>query len=731
MNNAEEYFKSLERAKLRYTYKLSQDQKKAIYNAYLLAGLQLINKYNKSKEGTATRAYYRDYIQQIAHDLTNIINDYSYKIAENELKAQNTFMEIAESVAKLDPKGLETPLKNIIGNSAKENMEIIAKGNIYKDGKGLSERIWGIAIQSSKDIQGVILAGMAQGMGSVEMSKLLEDYVNPSKRKYWDKEKLKEKLGPGYSAWNKNMEYNAYRLAQTTLSHVATLSMKSAKKVNPYMKRIQWHSIHADGRTCQQCIDRDKQIYTVEKLPFDHPNGLCYMTYVMDKSLEDIAKELKGWVNGEPNKTMDKWAKDLVKSDDKLKKVDDVKKALKPSEKKQAKKTSEKTQEEKPKKEIEFNLDGYDKEAQKLIKDTINELASKYNTRLISVSKNPKAPKKPGEKGHVDMAFQMHLNSTKKHVVVHEFAHTLSMTTTEKVGLTNDKQFWKEISKLFTQYKKDASKHPKKSMSMYSFEDKDEFMAEGFTLAIMNKINVLGESYGDDVEYPNKVLAIVDKYFKKKDIPTTTTETKSDFEAVIGDRYNLLTETANKWIDELSFREKNSIGTYTTSSYEPINNGLRGIIKKTDTWKEKYSNHIERISNALQKSEAPMDMMVYRGSGSDCLKNMLDIETLDTFKNMSDNTKKVELLEKNIVGSVLCDEGFMSTSVDKNAAFNYDIKLEIKIEKGTKGGGFIKSLSAYDKEEEYLLDKGTHLLIEGVRPGQRDEVIIEARVRTE
>ena len=64
MSNAEDYFKSLEKAKLKYTYKLSKDQQKAIYNAYLVAGLNLIKKYNKTKEGTATRAYYRDYIQQ-------------------------------------------------------------------------------------------------------------------------------------------------------------------------------------------------------------------------------------------------------------------------------------------------------------------------------------------------------------------------------------------------------------------------------------------------------------------------------------------------------------------------------------------------------------------------------------------------------------------------------------------------------------------------------------------
>ena len=286
------------------------------------------------------------------------------------------------------------------------------------------------------------------------------------------------------------------------------------------------------------------------------------------------------------------------------------------------------------------------------------------------------------------------------------------------------------MTKLFNKYKKDASKNFKKSMSMYSFEDVDEFMAEGFTKAIMNKINVLGESYGDDVEYPNKVLEIVDKYFKKE-TPTPITKISNPYEEVIGDRYNLLTKTANDWIDELTFREKRAIATYTGSDYSSINNALRGIEKKTDSWKEKYSKCVENISNALQKSEAPMDMLVYRGSGTECLKNMMDKETYNTLLNTRDNDKKTELLKKNIVGSILQDEGFMSTSVNKNSAFSGDLRLEIKIDKGTKGGGFVKSISAYTNEEEYLLDKGTHLLIEGVRTGEKGEVIIEAKVRTE
>lgn len=40
------------------------------------------------------------------------------------------------------------------------------------------------------------------------------------------------------------------------------------------------------------------------------PNGLCTMIPVISKPLDDVALELKDWVNGESNPKLDKWFKE-------------------------------------------------------------------------------------------------------------------------------------------------------------------------------------------------------------------------------------------------------------------------------------------------------------------------------------------------------------------------------------------------------------------------------------
>ena len=96
-------------------------------------------------------------------------------------------------------------------------------------------------------------------------------------------------------------------MARTTISHAATASVRQWGKINPYAKKVQWHSVHAPGRTCQICIDLDGQVFPIEECPFDHPNGLCYQTVYYDQSLEEIADELKDWVDGKPNEMLDEW----------------------------------------------------------------------------------------------------------------------------------------------------------------------------------------------------------------------------------------------------------------------------------------------------------------------------------------------------------------------------------------------------------------------------------------
>lgn len=105
----------------------------------------------------------------------------------------------------------------------------------------------------------------------------------------------------------------------------------------------------------------------------------------------------------------------------------------------------------------------------------------------------------------------------------HEFAHALSQSR-EKI----DPEFWKEVKKIRTQYRKELKDIEKAEIvdhtmtaaeaqiakkkifiSNYANTDIDEFLAEAFTQAKLAKNPSL---------YSQKVLEVVDKYFKKKTV---------------------------------------------------------------------------------------------------------------------------------------------------------------------------------------------------------------------
>lgn len=150
----------------------------------------------------------------------------------------------------------------------------------------------------------------------------------------------------------------------------------------------------------------------------------------------------------------------------------------------------------------------------------LNTLYDDYNTKLQTVSVG--AEKAAGD---VDITGQyLRINTSDPYVATHEFAHTLANTDADKYGLTNNKAFWGEIRKIRTAYRKDVAKDYKKQISSYADSKSgglDEFFAEAFAQAKgrqmgLSKRKKGWETYGDDYTYSNQVLAVVDKYFKKK-----------------------------------------------------------------------------------------------------------------------------------------------------------------------------------------------------------------------
>jgi len=166
---------------------------------------------------------------------------------------------------------------------------------------------------------------------------------------------------------------------------------------------------------------------------------------------------------------------------------------------------------------IDSNFNDKAKERLNILNSFVNE----YNSPLEEVIKGGSGST-AGEKGYVDLGVRnkMHLQSTDIGTVIHEFAHTLAQKKEDELGLSENQAFWKDIAKIRREYNQDVAKDARKKISVYAGKDIDEFMAEAFALA---KLNELGEEIEwktglreEGLPYAQKVLEIINKYFKRK-----------------------------------------------------------------------------------------------------------------------------------------------------------------------------------------------------------------------
>lgn len=173
-------------------------------------------------------------------------------------------------------------------------------------------------------------------------------------------------------------------------------------------------------------------------------------------------------------------------------------------------KVEDEVKESKPSDSLIF-ADGISKEQQELISELYNE----YDSHLESISKGAER-----SAGDVDIiGTTMRLSSKDPTTALHEFAHTLANTDADKYGLTHDESFWKEIKRIRREYLNDVKYDTNRWISSYEHSHKkiDEFMTESFTLAKGKEMDInLPSKYGQDLTYANKVLEIIDKYFRRK-----------------------------------------------------------------------------------------------------------------------------------------------------------------------------------------------------------------------
>lgn len=178
----------------------------------------------------------------------------------------------------------------------------LVTGNIYEGGWNLSSRIWGSTESTLADCYKLVAQGVAMNLPIADIARMLEGYVQPGAKKMWNpKLPMLNTLKGNIEfkrIYNKQVDYNAQRLARTLVQHSYQQSFVAVTKDNPFVEDYIWRS--NGSRVCPLCADRDGQHFPKDALPLDHPNGMCTMEPNVNR--DAMIDQLANWIN-EPDGT--------------------------------------------------------------------------------------------------------------------------------------------------------------------------------------------------------------------------------------------------------------------------------------------------------------------------------------------------------------------------------------------------------------------------------------------
>ena len=261
---------------------LVDDCKQELSKLYLRAYKDINNKVF-TKNSNIWAMQYRDELKKRTKELNPILYETVKNYAEKSADI-GVYPEWALFSKILGDKDHE--IINTLTRIPEEVVRELLNGDMYKDNQGLNKRIWRFQKENEQKIDYIIQRGLIEKKSTFELAKDLEMYVNPKAKKTFEWKKVYPNAG------NKTIDFNAYRLASTSITHAYQMATIRAAQANPFSEGVKWHSVLSQ-RTCQLCKERHGKIFKAEDVPLDHPLGLCTTYSVITKSLKEISEELK------------------------------------------------------------------------------------------------------------------------------------------------------------------------------------------------------------------------------------------------------------------------------------------------------------------------------------------------------------------------------------------------------------------------------------------------------
>ncbi len=249
--------------------------------------------------------------------------------------------------------------------------------------------------------------------------------------------------------------------------------------------------------------------------------------------------------------------------------------------------------------------------------------------------------------------------------------HEISKEANASTQNANQQQTPETHKEAFKQHNKAANEHIQQGVQAEGSQANNHFeLAEKHKAVAAQHLDKYKELTG------TKVAAF--------DKPAT-----SDWHAIQGDQH------AEKWTEQLTKTERAAVKEYVAGDYSKMNGGLRKNSGNLDALDPATRTYVENLDAALRKSQAVDTIHVERAVSG--------IPGVDWGK-----------LKK---GDTITDHGYMSTSAggEFSPQNGYiQARFHITVPKGTPGA-FIKNPKVkLQSEREFLLPRGTKLVIHGV-----------------
>lgn len=304
-----------------------------VLKAYKEATKSIASKIKENERRNLQTAYYEniyadldDMVTTLNERLIQAIESGIYATVEATTGVQTLFNEL------IYPPHISTIANGYLRDLNYKYVNNFLAGGLYDDGKSLSDRIWEKSKKNCDDIKTLISSNIAKGANSRELAKKLDNYVNPTQM---------TKASTIVSGMDRNISYQAQRLARTSLTHIANETDRNNAKENVFCKGMRWNlsGSHYERQVkrwgediCDVYANQDgynlgRGVFPIEEYPISHPNCLCYATQEQP-SLDDIINRVNNWVDGGEDEELEnsyqKWSlyKDAINESEKSVKID-------------------------------------------------------------------------------------------------------------------------------------------------------------------------------------------------------------------------------------------------------------------------------------------------------------------------------------------------------------------------------------------------------------------------